>query len=165
MSNVVQLLLTYVRPYWFRILIVFLVIVFSVAGYYTYKRIYTQINDEKKFGDVANNISSGQEITITFYHVDWCPHCTKAMGEWKMFHDQYDNQMVNGYRVVCIDKDCTDDQDQKITELLNRKKIASFPTVLAQMPGMDGKEMTIRFESKTTKENLEKFVLSISSKN
>ena len=55
--------------------------------------------------------------------------------------------------------------DQKITELLNRKKIASFPTVLAQMPGMDGKEMTIRFESKTTKTNLEKFVLSISTKN
>jgi len=165
MSNVVQLLLTYVRPYWFRILIVFLVVVFSVVGYYTYKRIYTQITDEKAFGDVANNIVSGQEITITFYHVNWCPHCVKAKDEWKLFYDEYNNQMVNGYRVLCIDKDCSDDNDQKISDMLNIKKITSFPTVLAQIPGMNGKELTIRFESKTTKTNLEKFVLSISAKN
>ena len=164
MSSTINLLLTYIRPYSFRIMIAFLVFVFLWVGYYAYKS-YVGTPTKNAYKDVANTAPNNMDIVVTLYHVDWCPHCKKAMPEWNQFKDEYDGKLVNGYKVVCIDLDCTDDSDQKINDVLKTKGIESFPTVKAVMPGTDGKEMTISFESKTTKKNLEKFVLSISVKN
>ena len=145
-------------------MIAFLVFVFLWVGYYAYKS-YVGTPTKNAYKDVANTAPNNMDIVVTLYHVDWCPHCKKAMPEWNQFKDEYDGKLVNGYKVVCIDLDCTDDSDQKINDVLKTKGIESFPTVKAVMPGTDGKEMTISFESKTTKKNLEKFVLSISVKN
>jgi len=164
MSNTVELLLTYVRPYWFRILIIFLLTVFLTVGYYAYKRYINNLPAKNPHADVANRLSTGKDITITLYHVDWCPHCKKATPEWNQFKDEYNGKLINGYKVSCVDIDCSDDDDQRIKDMLNKKKIESFPTVKATIEGRDGKEMTISFESKTTKKNLEKFLLSISIK-
>ena len=164
MASTIELLLTYIRPYWFRILIVFLLSVFLTVGYYAYKRFTLNLPAKNPHSDVANKIDSGKEITITLYHVDWCPHCKKAMPEWNGFKDEYNGKLVNGYKVSCIDIDCTDDNNQRITDMLKNKGIESFPTIKATMEGKNGKEMTISFESKTTKKNLEKFLLSISIK-
>ena len=164
MSNTVELLLGYVRPYWFRIMIVFLLSVFLTVGYYAYKRYTNNLPVKNPHADVANRINSGKEITITLYHVDWCPHCKKAMPEWSGFKEEYDGKLINGYKVSCVDIDCSDDSDQRINDLLKHKNIESFPTIKATMEGKNGKEMTISFESKTTKKNLEKFLLSISIK-
>ena len=164
MSSTIELLLTYIRPYWFRIMIVFLVSVFLIVGYLAYKRVASQLITSTPYKDVANASPNGKSITITLYHVDWCPHCKKAMPEWNAFKDEYKDKMVNGYRISCIDIDCSDERDQRITDLLTQKSIESFPTIKATVEGLDGSEMTISFESKTTKKNLEKFVLSISVK-
>jgi len=164
MSSTIDLLLTYVRPYWFRIMILFLVTVFVGVGYLAYKRFSTNMSSVRPETDVANAILTGKDITITFYHVDWCPHCKKAMPEWSMFNDEYNGKTINGYKVSCIAVDCSDDSDQRIKDMLTKKKIDSFPTIHAVVQGADGKEMTIRFQSKTTKKNLEKFVLSVTTK-
>ena len=164
MSSTINLLLTYIRPYSFRIMILFLIVLFLWAGYYAYKNYVGKIVGNP-YKDVANTAPNNMDIVITLYHVDWCPHCKKAMPEWNQFKDEYDGKLVNGYKVVCVDLDCTDDSDRKINDVLKAKGIESFPTVKAVMPGTDGKEMTISFESKTTKKNLEKFVISISVKN
>lgn len=86
------------------------------------------------------------------------------MPEWNQFKDEYNGKLINGYKVSCVDIDCSDDDDQRIKDMLTQKKIDSFPTVKATIEGRNGKEMTISFESKTTKKNLEKFLLSISIK-
>jgi thiol-disulfide isomerase/thioredoxin len=142
----------------------FLIIVIGIFGVYMFRQIYTKMNKEKPFTDVANTYQSGKDITITLYYVDWCPHCKTAKPEWKMFMDEYNNTTVNGYKIVCNELNCTDDTDVKIQQSLKAKNIDSFPTIRAVMPDSNGKEMTIRFDSKTSKKNLEKFVLSISSK-
>jgi thiol-disulfide isomerase/thioredoxin len=165
MSSTVGLLLSYIRPYSFRILIAFLLFVFVVAGIYMYRSVYSKQTTVKPFTDIANTAPTGKDIVVTLYYVDWCPHCKTAKPEWNKFVDEYNNQNVNGYRVVCVDLNCTDDDNEKIQQMLTKQKIDSFPTVRAVIPGDNGKEMTIRFESKTTKTNLEKFILSISSKN
>jgi len=164
MTNTINLILSYLRPYSFRIMIVFLILVFSVLGIYMYRKTYSSLKNDKPFTDVANTPQNGKDIVITFYYVDWCPHCKTAKPEWKMFMDEYNNTNLNGYKVVCIELNCTDESDRKIQKILKDKNIDSFPTVRAVMPGSDGNEMSIRFESKTSKKNLEKFVLSISNK-
>ena len=164
MSNTVDLLLSYVRSYYFRIMIVSLFVIFIVIGFYAYKQFYPSVNATNKFSDVPNNNPAGKEITITMYHVDWCPHCKKALPAWQTFADEYNGKNVNGSKIVCVDVDCTDNKDPKIKNLLEKNpKIDSFPTVRGVMVGNDGKEITIQYKSKITKDNLEKFVLSISS--
>ena len=164
MSNTVDLLLSYVRSYYFRIMIVSLFVIFIVIGFYAYKQFYPSVNATNKFSDVPNNNSAGKEITITIYHVDWCPHCIKALPDWITFVDEYNGKNVNGSKIVCVDVDCTDNKDTKIKNLLEKNpKIDSFPTVRGVMVQDGGKEITIQYKSKITKDNLEKFVLSISS--
>ena len=164
MSNSVDLLLSYVRAYYFRIMIAVLFVVFAVVGFYAFKQFYPSTSSSNKFTDVANVTPTGKEITITMYHVVWCPHCKKALPDWKRFTDEYNGKNVNGSKIVCVDLDCTDNKDPKIKNLLEKEPIIdSFPTVRGVMMGNDGKEITIQYKSKITKENLEKFVLSISS--
>lgn len=164
MSSTVDLLLSYVRAYYFRIMIVVLFVVFVVAGFYAFKQFYPSVTSTNKFSDVANNTPTGKEITITMYHVDWCPHCKKALPGWKQFTDEYNGKNVNGSKIVCVDLDCTDNKDPKIKNILEKEPVIdSFPTVRGVMVGNDGKEINIQYKSKITKDNLEKFVLSISS--
>jgi thiol-disulfide isomerase/thioredoxin len=164
MSSTVNLILTYVRAYYFRIMIAFLVGFFIIAGYYGYKKMYPVVNNTNKFKDVANALPHNKEIVVTMYHVDWCPHCKKAMPEWSGFVSEYNNKMVNGYKIICVDLDCTDNKNIKIKNILEKDPaIDSFPTVRAVMPKDGGKEITIQFKSRIAKDNLEKFVLSISS--
>lgn len=164
MSNTVDLLLSYVRAYYFRIMIVALFIIFAVVGFYAFKQFYPSSTSTNKFSDVSNTPPNGKEITITMYHVDWCPHCKKALPSWNEFTREYNGKIVNGSKIVCVDLDCTDNKDSKIKNLLEKEPVIdSFPTVRGVMVGSDGKEITIQYKSKITKDNLEKFVLSISS--
>lgn len=164
MSSTVDLLLSYVRAYYFRIMIAVLFVVFTVIGFYTFTQLYPSLTTTNKFNDVANATPTGKEITITMYHVDWCPHCKKALPDWKQFTNEYNDKNVNGIKIVCVELDCTNNKESKIKNLLEKEPaIDSFPTVRGVMVGNDGKEITIQYKSKITKDNLEKFVLSISS--
>jgi thiol-disulfide isomerase/thioredoxin len=145
-------------------MIVALFIIFAVVGFYAFKQFYPATTTTNKFSDVANTQPNGKEITITMYHVDWCPHCKKALPSWNEFTREYNGKIVNGSKIVCVDLDCTDNKNPKIKNLLDREPVIdSFPTVRGVMVGSDGKEITIQYKSKITKDNLEKFVLSISS--
>jgi thiol-disulfide isomerase/thioredoxin len=143
-----------------------LIVIFVTIGFYAYKQFKPSVNATNKFKDVTNHTANaaGKEITITMYHVDWCPHCKKALPAWQSFTDEYNGKNVNGFRIACVDLDCTNNKDPKIQNLLEKEPaIDSFPTVRGVMVGSGGKEITIQYKSKITKDNLEKFVLSISS--
>ena len=164
MSNTIELLLSYVRAYYFRIMIAGLFILFVVVGYYSFTQLYPSVTKTNKFKDVANATPTGKEITVTMYHVDWCPHCKKALPEWERFTTDYNGKNVNGYKIVCVDLDCTNNKDPQIKTILEKEPVIdSFPTVRGIMVGEGGKEISIQYKSRISKDNLEKFVLSISS--
>jgi thiol-disulfide isomerase/thioredoxin len=145
-------------------MIITLFVIFAVVGFYAFKQFYPSGTTTNKFADVANAVPLGKEITITMYHVDWCPHCKKALPDWNQFTKEYNGKNVNGTTITCVDLDCTDNKDPKIKNLLDKEPVIdSFPTVRGVMVGNDGKEINIQYKSKITKDNLEKFVLSISS--
>jgi len=164
MSSTVDLLLSYVRAYSFRIMVLFLLAVFIAAGYYMYLTNYSSISDKNKFIDVANANPVGKTITITLYHVDWCPHCKTALPEWDQFSQEYNEKTVNGIRIACVKMDCTNNEKPDVKNILEKDPVIdSFPTVRGVIPSDDGKDITVQFKSRISKDNLEKFVLSIAN--
>lgn len=167
MLNVVNLILKYFRPYSNYILIFVILLIFITAAIYAYKKFAVSKISENKFKDVAN-YSSPQDKTadIFFFHVDWCPHCRKAIPDWKSFSDEYDGKVVNNYKIVCHDIDCTEDsndnnpeQKAKVQNYIDQYGIDSYPTL--KMSLSDGE--TVDFDAKISKSSLEKFVDTILS--
>lgn len=156
MANIVDLLRQYLRPYYNIILIIILLVLFLVIGNYGYKMFYKNVQDNRKFVDVANSNRRNKEVTIFFFHVDWCPHCKTAKPSWQDFKTIYDGKEVNGYIVKCVELNCTDDKDSAVTRAINEYKIESYPTVK-----MLKDEQTYNFESRISKNSLEQFVNTI----
>jgi thiol-disulfide isomerase/thioredoxin len=153
MANVVEVLRKYIRPYYKHILILILVIVFLLVGQYVYKR-----STKSENFDVANDISESRQpgAVIYFFHADWCPHCKKAQPEWESFKQSTDGKMINGYKVSCVNINCTNEDDSKSNEYINKFNIDSYPTVKMVK---DGK--TIDFESRITTSSLDSFLNSM----
>ena len=133
--------------------------------YYAYSRIYVPKKKDAVFKDVANANPTGRVITVMMCHVDWCPHCKRALPEWNMFSTEYNGKQVNGYKIECRDYDCTNADDPKIAKILDEYKIKQYPTVIAIFPSTDGKELRVDFEAKVLKKNLETFVISVATEN
>jgi thiol-disulfide isomerase/thioredoxin len=88
--------------------------------------------------------------------VEWCPHCKKADPEWATFSKQFNDKVIKGYTIKCIDNDCTNDEDDSVADLLKRYNIDSFPTVKMEKDGN-----MIDFDAKITSSALGKFVDSV----
>lgn len=152
MANIVDVIYNYIRPYYYYIIAIILIIIFLTAGIYWYNN-YKKENDNR-FNDVANANNRNSEAKIYFFHADWCPHCKKAQPEWNAFSNQYDKTIVNGYKIICLDIDCTlDPPSDKTKELMKTYNISSFPTVRLLKD-----DTVIDFDSKITNTTLESFV-------
>jgi len=101
---------------------------------------------------LQNSGGSSNECEILIFSTTWCPHCKKALPEWKKFSTTYNNKEINGYKLRCMDIDCTKETSD-ITEYINKYKIDSYPTVKLIRDGD-----TVDFDSKITNTSLEKFV-------
>lgn len=134
-----------------------------VLFYYAYNRIYLPTKDKNVFKDVGNSDTNGRAITVFMFHVDWCPHCKKSLPEWGMFSDQYNGKSLNGYQIDCKIVDCTNTDDPTVKGLVDKYSLKQYPTIIAVMPGSNGKENRIDYDAKVKKEYLNKFVTSLTS--
>jgi len=150
MANLIEVVTKLIRPYYYYVIVTLITIIFVIVAYYGYKHVMGQQNN--KYKDVANANRRNKETIIYFFHVDWCPHCKKALPEWKKFSTTYNNKEINGYKLRCMDIDCTKETSD-ITEYINKYKIDSYPTVKLIRDGD-----TVDFDSKITNTSLEKFV-------
>lgn len=149
-------------PMFYSILFLILVI---VVCYYVYKNVYLPKMKNRKFQDVANTNPIQGGITIFMFHVDWCPHCKKALPEWKMFSDQYNGTTVNGYQIECKEVDCTKSDDPNIKNMLDKYSLKQYPTIIALVPSSGGKDKRIDYDAKVKKDYLDKFIVSITTEN
>lgn len=158
MSKIVDTILNLVRPYFWVVLIIVLFLLFSIVGYYGYQKFAKDAVEKTKFTDVANADRINRGATIMLFHVDWCPHCKTALPEWKKFKDAYNGQQINGYKLKCVDVNCTNDgDDDKIAVMIKEYDIQSYPTVKLVIDGGE----TIEFDSKITKGSLHTFVTTV----
>jgi thiol-disulfide isomerase/thioredoxin len=152
---------TRLRPYSFHITAAIVIIIFSIAGYYSYNTIMkTKIGPDSKFSDVANNGSTAGEADIKFFYVDWCPYCKNALPEWQSFCDEYNGKIVNNYMISCSKSgtNCTDDESPEVKSMMAKYEIQSYPTVI-----LFKDDKRYDFDAKVTKNALEKFIQSATS--
>ena len=125
-------------------------VVVGLIVYYVYKHFF-----------LREDMEGGEGGVLRFFYADWCPHCQKSKPEWEEFKQQFSdkNKLINGYRVNCIDIDCSGDidQDSEIMNLMNKFKIESYPSINLTLDG----DETIDFDSKISKETLDTFVNTV----
>jgi len=127
------------------------------------KYVYPMLNNNdfsanKEFvekGSSSSSSSSGsstKDAEILFFYADWCPHCKQAKPEWAKFKEENHETEVNGYRILCIDVNCTSELGES-GQLIKTYDVEGFPTVKMKA---DGK--IIEYEAKVSKQNLDLFV-------
>jgi thiol-disulfide isomerase/thioredoxin len=147
-------------PVVYGLLLLFIVVLIC---YYVYTNVYLPYKKEKVFKDVANSNPTGRTITIFLFHVDWCPHCKKAMPEWQMFSDHYNGTSLNGFQIECREVDCTKSDDPTVKSLVDKYSLKQYPTVIAVVPEKNGKETRVDYEAKVKKQYLDQFVSSLTT--
>ena len=159
MSEILTEILNSIRPWSMIILAVFLLIVFSIVGYYGYKRYGSSIMKKDETNNVANANRRNKNADLYFFHVKWCPHCRTALPIWQSFYDDYNGREINGVTLKCQTLDCTDDADPKITEYIAQYNIESYPTVKLVL----GDGTVIEFDAKIERESLTNFLDTVLS--
>ena len=145
----------FIMPNQTVILLTIFVVLIGLISYYAFMKWGTTGKEQK-----TTDMPLGGNLTIYFFHVDWCPHCKTAAPEWNDFKNQYDGKTVKGFKVTCVDMDCTDDSSPEIKALMDKYDISSFPTVKGVLEN-EGKSKVMSYEAKVNKKNLEKFVNTI----
>ena len=154
MANIIDVFRRLISPYYYYIISIIVLVIFLYVTYYAYYNIYKK-SEPNKFKDVANVNRRNKEVTVFFFHVDWCPHCKKALPEWNTFKAQNDGKQINGYLVKCVDLNCTNETSD-ITRAINEYNIDSYPTVK-----MLKENQKIEFDSKITSTALDSFVVTM----
>lgn len=138
------------------LLIILIVIVFTLAAIYMYKRSYAGKLKQKY---VANNEFSQngsraennlKTADIYFFYTEWCPHCKTAKPVWADFKKQIGNEKVNGVTLNFIEVDCDKDTDTS-----DKFNVKGFPTIKL----VRGKQI-IEYDAKPSTQNLIEFVNS-----
>lgn len=153
MSGLVEVVRKIIRPYYYWIILAVVLIVFIYAAY-SYFMGRGKITQEL-YTDVANANRRSKEATVYFFHVDWCPHCKKALPAWEQFKAASNGKEVNGCVVSCVDKNCTE-EDAETTSLINKFGIESYPTVKLVRD-----DQIIEFDSKITATTLDSFITTM----
>lgn len=145
------------KPYGKIITMVFLALMLVIISTIVYYKYVLPIMDRNKIDNASNANLRNINIDVRFFSVTWCPSCKKSKPEWQKFVDKYDNKIINGFKIKCIEVDCTNSKDPIIIDTMSTFNIKHYPTVKI----VKGKE-TIDFEGKVTSSNLENFINSIS---
>jgi thiol-disulfide isomerase/thioredoxin len=154
MANIIEVLRRMISPYYYIIIAIIVIIIFLAVIYYSYNSIFSKVK-QNKFSDVANANRRNKEAIVYFFHVDWCPHCKKALPEWNTFKAENDGKQINGYKLKCIEMDCTNETSD-ITRAINEYNIDSYPTIK-----MLKENQKIEFDSKITNTSLNSFVVTM----
>jgi thiol-disulfide isomerase/thioredoxin len=120
-----------------------------MIGYFVYKKYYYN----KNLNPTLHSKSNNQVLQLYFFHTDWCPACVKTLPIYSKFVSKYNNTIINGYTIVCINAqkgtNCSDENNSNVTELMTKFSIKHFPTIKFVSNGK-----IIDFDSKITEENL-----------
>tara|TARA_Y100000022_G_C13178783_1_gene342298 strand:- start:3 stop:455 length:453 start_codon:yes stop_codon:yes gene_type:complete len=138
------------------VLIASLILLFTVVGYYVYSK-FMKTNQPTITDDIYEDDKNSGIAELMMFHVDWCPHCKTALPEWEKLKKEYNNKVVNGYEVIFIDYNCTDENDE-ITRKIETYKVEGFPTIKLKVDGR-----VVEFDAKVNKDNMEKFLSTVLS--
>ena len=159
MPGLYDLVSRYASPYYNIIAIIFVLIIFAVAGYYSYK-FYTDNQSEREKNAEIYQPSDGENARMYFFTADWCPHCKSAKPAIDVFDQKYNGKVIKGQKLTIIRVDCTNADEPNVAKMIDTYSVKSFPTIKLVKSGNDGKEDIYEFEAKITESHLEEFLNS-----
>lgn len=162
MPGIYELAARYISPYYLPFIVVFLLIVFIIAGYYIYTN-YVGMKDSRNtaiYQPTDDKKTVANIITVYFFTADWCPHCRNAKPVIDEFQTEYDNKIINKKPISIKRVDCTDSDIAEVAEQIAHFNVTSFPTVKIQ----DSNGKIFEFDAKITNANLENFVKTVATK-
>jgi thiol-disulfide isomerase/thioredoxin len=109
MANLFVYIDSILKPYYKYMMMFFLFVLFVTVARFAYQTSFVKVDKNKKAANIANANNVKPITSVYFFHVDWCPHCVKAIPEWNAFVEIYNGKEINGHLVQCYDIDCTDD--------------------------------------------------------
>lgn len=139
------------------LLLLFAAVLIGVSVYifktYISKKINPTYVDNSEFVENKDLVKDEKEATLYFFHVNWCLYCKKAMPEWEDFKTDYDNKVIQGYKLILKDYECSDEDDEEINALMDKYDVEGYPTIILVKNGAHEK-----FEANPTYKTLEEFV-------
>lgn len=153
MSRFLEVVSRASRPYYNYIVLVLVLLIFIIVGRFAYN--YLRKKTQNQFKDVANANRQNKEVAIYFFHVDWCPHCKTAKPEWNNFSRKMDGKEINGYKLKCMDVNCTN-ENSEVSHFIEEFNIESYPTI--KMVKDNNK---IEFDSRVKANLLEQFATTM----
>lgn len=165
-SIVESLYKDFIKPYYYPIFFVILFILFALASYYAYKNFYTPKADIDVLGkNVANANLRNKEAQLMFFYADWCPHCQNAKPIIEEKKKKYADTLVNKYKVVFVEVNCSDDADPNVQAAIQQYNIQGFPTIKMVYVKPDGAQTTVDFDAKITSYSLDQFINTVLNSN
>ena len=84
------------------IIILLIAALFIYAAYYVFKN-YIKPSIEPSYvsnGEYDGKTSDDKGIAeVYMFKVDWCPYCKKALPIWESVADEYQDKIINGYKL------------------------------------------------------------------
>ena len=86
-------------------------IVSAIIFYQVAKLLFKRKKVVEKYGNAIEN-------KVLMFHVDWCPHCKKALPEWNLFKSEYNNKTIDSKKISIVDHDLTNSSDPNNKKLI-----------------------------------------------
>ena len=131
----------------------FSLLLILVAVYYIFvnKNGSYSPNREKTHNDSGGN---GKTAELMLFSANWCPHCKTAKPVWTELSSDYEDKMINGYRIIFTNVDCSEETGE-VERLMDKYKVEGFPTIKLIKDGQ-----VYDFDAKPTRAALEQFLTS-----
>jgi thiol-disulfide isomerase/thioredoxin len=141
----------------YTIILIIVLLFVAFITYYVYTKYYSskllelyKPNNEKM--PVWTKDGNTNEVELMFFFANWCPHCKTAKPEWEKAKTQYNNTIMDGYKILFIDVDCTQ-PDSKITAMMDKYNIEGYPTII-----LIKNNEVITYDAKVTYDHLVQFL-------
>ena len=154
MAGITDLFFRFFNPKKTTLWIFLVVILLIWGGLFIYNRSKHIVFETPEKNNVPNANYLPKEMRFNYFFADWCPHCRKAKVPWELFVNNYDNKVVDGYRIICKEYDCSDpNPSPEITTKMGIYDVSGYPTIKVDK---DGK--IVDFDAKITEHSLSQFV-------
>lgn len=134
------------------------VILFSILAtvYYFY---YVAPQAKAKYKANSEHLmkddGSTKNAELLFFFADWCPHCKTAKPIWNDLKAQYENKIINGYKVIFTEVNCSE-ETAEVDKMMNQYNVEGYPTIKLLKDGQ-----VIEYDAKPSKDTLNQFLNTV----
>jgi len=143
-------------------LMLFLILIFLIItlliGYFVIKNYILNTNNKytpNRINRDSNDEDESKTVELLLFSTTWCPHCKSMKPDWEKIEEKYTDRLINGYKVIFINVDCTN-ENSKNEELMNKYKIEGFPSIILVKDNTP-----ITFDANPSFDTLDQFLNSV----